>query len=323
MLSDALQDSIVRYGYLWPFARLRNVVQGDFIIANGEAPITDRTEVFDEKQRWTYAAPSPSAAALSEIGISAIGLANNHAMDRGPTGLDDTFTHIRQAGIIAFGAGANDGEAELPLIIRSKVGTVGVVALGGYYAREKMAKREQAGTIPLNPVTLRRGYRLAKYAGANWVVAYVHWGENYAQVSDDQRHYARLLAEAGYDLVVGHHPHIAQPIEVIHNVPVIYSLGNFVFGTRGRYELFGTPGIGLVLASHFSANGLERITLRCIVVDNQIVGFQPRPCSREESDSLLPPLHPQLVLQGDSAILPLRNLSLQPAASATRSPAQN
>jgi hypothetical protein len=323
MLGDAVQDSLDIHGYMWPLEHVKHAVQADFIVANAEAPITNLTESWDPAQHWHYNVNPKAASALSKSGINALGLANNHAMDRGPEGLRETMEHARRAGMLTFGAGMNDSKAALPLLMSSPVGTVGVIALGKYYGRTKMARRDQAGTIDLSRASIRRGYQLAKQAGADWVVGYVHWGAAYSDVNADQRRYARMFAEEGYDLLVGHHPHVTQPLEVVNGMPVVYSLGNFVFGAPGRFGAFGHPGIGLMLASHFSAEGLERITLRCIITDNRIVRFQSRPCTREETDSLLPSLHPQLVLQGDSAILPLRSLSLQPAASATRSPAQH
>ena len=56
----------------------------------------------------------------------------------------------------------------------------------------------------------------------------------------------RALAEAGYDLVIGTGSHTAQPVEMALGTPVLYGLGNFVFGTPGRFDTFGEVGIGLV-----------------------------------------------------------------------------
>jgi poly-gamma-glutamate capsule biosynthesis protein CapA/YwtB (metallophosphatase superfamily) len=305
MLGDAAQDSLEAYGYDWPLERLETALEADFIIANAEAPITALTEPWDPSQHWHYNAQPEAAHALSRAGIGALGLANNHAMDRGPEGLRETRETAREAGMLTFGAGMNESEAELPLLVKSPVGTVAVVALGKYYGRTKMAGRDQAGTVALSLASIRRGYRLAKQAGADWVVGYVHWGAAYSEVNEDQRRYARMFAEAGYDLVVGHHPHVAQSLEVVGGMPVAYSLGNFVFGAPGRFGAFAHPGTGLMLASHFSAEGLQRITLRCIVTDNRDVGYQPRPCTEEETHAFLPQLHPQLVLRGDSAVLPV------------------
>ena len=65
------------------------------------------TEKYDRGQRWAYNAQPAAAEALASVGVSAAGLANNHALDRGPTGLDDTLAHLRDAGIATFGAGGD------------------------------------------------------------------------------------------------------------------------------------------------------------------------------------------------------------------------
>jgi hypothetical protein len=310
MLGDASLDSLAKYGYAWPFEHVAEKIGGDFVVVNAEAPLTTLTEPWDPSQHWHYNVDPEAARVMADIGIDALGLANNHAMDRGPEGLQQTRMYADQASMVTFGAGATEAEAERPLFIESPLGTVAVVALGKYYGRTKMARRDHAGTIALSRASIRRGHRLARMGGADWVVGFVHWGAAYADVNEDQRRYARMFAEEGYDLLVGHHPHVTQPVEIIGSMPVAYSLGNFVFGAPGRFGAFGHPGIGLMLASHFTDQGIERITLRCIVTDNRIVGFQPRPCSPEETRSLLPPLHPNLVIQGDSALLSIRDLPL-------------
>jgi hypothetical protein len=176
------------------------------------------------------------------------------------------------------------------------------VALGEDPGRRRTAAPDTVGIGGLSRTWICRGARLARRAGADWLVAYVHWGENYKSVTDQQRMWARVFAEAGYDLVVGHHPHIVQPIEIIDGVPVIYSLGNFVFGTPGRYTS-SQPGYGLMLTSEFGHQGPERLRLRCIVTDNKRVNFQPRPCAPEEADSLLRSLHPKIHMEGEIGVL--------------------
>jgi poly-gamma-glutamate synthesis protein (capsule biosynthesis protein) len=62
------------------------------------------------------------------------------------------------------------------------------------------------------------------------VVAYVHWGNEYELThSSAQREFAQSLATAGVDLLIGHHSHVVQDIAVVEGMPVLYSLGNFIF----------------------------------------------------------------------------------------------
>jgi poly-gamma-glutamate capsule biosynthesis protein CapA/YwtB (metallophosphatase superfamily) len=241
---------------------------------------------------------------MRDFGIDAISLANNHAMDRGPAGLADTIAAAGAAGIVPVGAGPSTCEAELPLMVRTPAGILGIVALGVPYGTDRMAGLTRPGSIAMSPATISRGAALARAAGADWVIGFVHWGQNYHEVTDVQRDSAAQFAAAGYDLVVGAHPHIVQPIEVIDGMPVAYSLGNFVFGAAGRFP--AGAGFGLLVQATFDrATGLRLLTLRCVATDNDIVAFQPRACSAEEATTVLGGLNPGVVVTDGRGILAL------------------
>ena len=304
MLGDAAQDNLEKLGYRWVFDLVRGQIDADFTVANAEGPITTRSEPWNPSQHWHYNAQPQAARAMADAGIRAVNLANNHGMDRGPQGLADTMANSRAAGIRTFGAGADLEEAEKPLLVRSGVGTIGIVGLGKYYGPTNMAGPAQPGTIALSRASIRRGYDLARKAGADWVVGFVHWGRSYSPVTQEQRDFAREFAQAGYSLVVGTHPHIVQPIEVIDGMPVLYSVGNFVFGAPGRFTP-EFPGVGLIVGTEFTAQGLTTLSLRCIATDNKVVAYQARPCGEEQARSVLTSLHPDVVMEGKAlATLP-------------------
>jgi poly-gamma-glutamate synthesis protein (capsule biosynthesis protein) len=80
-------------------------------------------------------------------------------------------------------------------------------------------------------------------------VAYVHWGEEYTSIpSLAQRNFAKVLAELGVDIVVGHHPHVVQSIEMVENTLVFYSLGNFIFDQYFSNEVQQGLVLNLVLS---------------------------------------------------------------------------
>jgi poly-gamma-glutamate capsule biosynthesis protein CapA/YwtB (metallophosphatase superfamily) len=113
------------------------------------------------------------------------------------------------------------------------------------------------------------------------------------------------LAAAGYDLVIGLHPHVAQPVEIVDGVPVVYSLGNYVFTTPGRFT-DAAPGFGLIVTTEFRAGDRLTIRMRCIQTDNAVVSYQPRPCDPSQTRALLGSLNPKAVLRGDVAELDVR-----------------
>ena len=135
-------------------------------------------------------------------------------------------------------------------------------------------------------------------------MGFVHWGANYSEVLHSQRAQARQFAEAGYDLVIGHGPHVVQPIDFVDGMPVVYSLGNFVFGTPGRFtEEF--PGFGLAVTTALGPRGFEELLVQCLRTDNDAVRFQPQPCDADDAERVLPPLNDAMRVDGAAGTLVL------------------
>lgn len=302
LLADAAEPHLVANGYRWAFDRVRPLPDADYVVANAEGPITTRTEVFDPLQPWSYAARPEAAQALAAEGVSAVGLANNHALDRGPAGLTDTIDHLGASGVATFGAGVDLDAALRPLIVETPHGRVGVVAFGQGGGVRKNAGEGRPGIAVLTRCNAAEGASRARDAGARWLVAFVHWGVNYGEVTHAQRRQAALLGESGYDLVIGHGPHVPQPVEVVGGMPVVYSLGNFVFGTPGRFTV-DAPGVGLMATTAFGPDGIEELRLHCIRTDNDEIAFQPRPCSPLEADAVLRAVHPDITLEDGMGVL--------------------
>ena len=302
LLGDAAVPRLDAHGRAWAFDHLRPLPDADFVIVNAEGPITARTTPHDPSRRWSYAARPEAAAALAAEGVAAAGLANNHAMDRGPDGLADAIAHLGAAGVAAFGAGANLGEALRPLIVETPHGRVAVAAFGQGGGADANAGEARPGVAVLTRRNAAEAARLAREAGARWLVAFVHWGVNYEGVTHAQRRQAALLADAGYDLAIGHGPHVAQPVEVVGGMPVVYSLGNFVFGTPGRFTA-AAPGVGLMAVTAFGPGGIESLRLHCIRTDNDEVAFQPRPCAPGQADAALRALHPDIAIEDGAGVL--------------------
>jgi poly-gamma-glutamate capsule biosynthesis protein CapA/YwtB (metallophosphatase superfamily) len=286
---------------IWPFERVADLISGDYLIGNAEGPITTDRKPYFEWQTWNYNAPLYQADLLAQLGFDAMGLANNHLLDRGPNGVNDTREHLQRSGVATFGAGTID-EAREPLLVATPHGTVGVVAFSVDHHGHFLANDETLGLRPLQRAAYDDGIHLARSQGAKWLVAYVHWGENYSEVTREQKNQARDLVAAGFDLVVGHHPHVVQEVENIDGVYVFYSLGNFVFSTGGRFTP-EHPGRGLVLHSLLGAQGFERFELHCLITDNREVNYQPRPCSGKTSREVFSKLGPDIEIHGKVGVI--------------------
>ncbi len=287
MLGDHGLPVLEERGYDWPLEGVAMLLDADVVIVNAETAITTTVDPLLPLKRFSYASDPLMVPALAEAGVDVLGLANNHALDQGPNGLADTNQHAEAFGLVTFGAGQDEGHAERPLLIRADGITIGVVGLGKNYGATVTASPQQAGTVPFSIGSIARGYELAKASGADVVVGYVHWGENYQsdptaqQLSDAQK-----FADVGYDLVIGHGPHVFQMAAMVDSMPVLYSLGNFVFTTRGSLFTDDT-GYGLVVRTDFTRDGLVDLTVTCIVTDNKKVDYQPRECDPDEADAVL------------------------------------
>jgi poly-gamma-glutamate synthesis protein (capsule biosynthesis protein) len=300
MVGGPLQPVVDQRGYDWPFAGVRAGVQAaDFVLAAAEAPITDLTAPEGPSKRSSTSLPG-AAGALARAGVDALTLASGQVFDAGPQGFTDTLAHAEAAGLATLGAGPDRARAEQPLLLRSDFGTVGVVALGD--SAHDRARDLVPGMTVLSPESIVRGRDLARAAGADWVIAVVHWGTNYETVQPEQRTWARMFAAAGYNLVVGVGPHITQPIEHLGAMPVAYSLGNFVYGTKGRFEEVADRGYGLAVEWEMGAHRAPRVSVRCLVADNRRTGFQPTYCNAQQSAAYLPVLG-DLRIEGDRALL--------------------
>ncbi len=302
LLGDSAQRLLNDEGYDAPFEHLGHLALGDAFVINAEAPITELREPFHDPPGWHYNAFPQAAAALAEFGVDAIGLSNNHVYDRGPEGLADTIAHAEAAGIEAFGAGLTDTRAAEPLLIETGRGRLAVLAFNQGYSRVPDAGPSQPGALRYSRANLAAGRQLALERGAEHIAAFVHWGSNYSNVEAEQREVAERFANEGYDIVVGHGAHMQQEIEFIGEMAVFYSIGNFIFGTGGRFsEEF--PGFALLPRTFLSDDGFVGLGVRCLFTDNSYVQFQPRECTEAEADDVLSALHPEIdIVDGEGWI---------------------
>ncbi len=179
-------------------------------------------------------------APLRRAGFDALSLANNHAGDYGDQALLDTVDTLGRARLAPFGAGADVSVASRPAIIERdgvRFGFVGFNAIGETPRATAatpgaLSVRMPPRTGPLVQADLDRVLRVVRRTGrqADVVVVLPHWGTQYTHAPESvQRQVGRALVGAGADLVVGGHPHWVQGIDAVQGVPVLHSLGNFVF----------------------------------------------------------------------------------------------
>lgn len=235
MLAGSATPLLIRTGYDYPFTgTAHELARGDITIGNLEAPISRGGEEFTAKE-FRFRTSPEAAPALKRAGFSVLTLANNHMMDFGSTALHDTISHLRREGIATTGAGKTLADARRPAIIRVKGKSIAFLAYSLTQPVEFFAGNERAGTAPGYRPYVEEDVRKAKSA-ADYVVVSFHWGAERAELPKQyQRDAAYRAIDAGADLVIGHHPHVLQGIETYQGKTILYSLGNFAFGSRSPH----------------------------------------------------------------------------------------
>jgi poly-gamma-glutamate capsule biosynthesis protein CapA/YwtB (metallophosphatase superfamily) len=225
---------------------------------------------------------------LRSAGFDALSLANNHAGDYGRTALLDTVRTLRRSPVTPFGAGRDVGVAAGPAVLEADGTTfafLGFNAIGETPAAAPgsagaLSVRMPPRTGPLVPADLARVTRAVRRAErtADVVVVLPHWGTQYVHEPEPvQRRVSRALVRAGADLVVGGHPHWVQGVDSVDNgasaVPVLHSLGNFVFD-MGPPRFTEEAREGVVLEATFWGAELKAVRLVPYRMDPE--AFAPR-----------------------------------------------
>ncbi|MGQ9557392.1 MAG: CapA family protein [Desulfurispora sp.] len=237
LLGERIASQAARYGPDYPWQAVRPYLTGDhFTVGNLECPVSTRG-VRQQKQ-FTFRAPPALLAGMKKAGVEAVTLANNHILDYWHPALLDTLQHLKKAGLDYAGAGPHAAAAGELLIKEVQGSQIGVLAFSGVVpAVSWVAGTKTPGVAALWPWerTVQRVAQAARQVDI--LIVSLHWGQEAKTVPEKwQVHLAHRLVEAGADVILGHHSHVLQGVEVYKGRPVIYSAGNFLF-TRSRLPL--------------------------------------------------------------------------------------
>lgn len=207
---------------------------GYLTILNLEAPLRSDTPI----KKWINLYQEERLAEiLQSLNVIAVNVANNHVLDWGAKGLERLLRTLDAHGILHFGAGMTLIEALAPANIKVGGKAIGFIGYGWHEEMCVYATSTRAGVAPLNAKIILRSLRQLREE-VDIVVASLHWGYEYELYPlPIHRQLAHHLVEHGADLIIGHHPHIVQAVEVYQGKPIYYSLGDFYFGSlRHRFE---------------------------------------------------------------------------------------
>ncbi|MFO7545427.1 MAG: CapA family protein [Trueperaceae bacterium] len=248
------------------------------VVCNLEAPLTMRTNGYPGKINLRTD-PRHFDETFPQAPI-AVCLANNHVMDYGEDGLADTIEHLERRGIRWFGVGTEADAFHNPLRLAYDGFDIAMLGYVCPSATPVFARDGRPGVAPLSLERVAADVEAAKRAGARRVVVHLHWGAEQVHLpapGDVTR--ARAIADAGADLVIGHHAHCVQPFEIHHGKPIFYGLGNAIFPAHRSPSYFDTNGMsqGLKVTRSFPWNRKSlavtwnptsnRVTVRALAFD--------------------------------------------------------
>ncbi|MBN2525497.1 MAG: CapA family protein [Deltaproteobacteria bacterium] len=228
----------------------------DIVMGNLESPITPirrrlltppcsvkkGTCQTEEQRRYhrlyflTFQGRESAAKLLKEGGFTVMSTANNHAEDQGGEGIIETLDRLKAQSVQNVGSSTNAAEAWEPYIFKKNGVSVGIIAATtilnftptetqGFVAHGTL--KQLIDMLPKKIADLK--------SKVDFVVVTLHYGaESVSHPSARERMLMRAMAQAGADLFIGTHPHVLRGIEIIDNMVVFWSLGNFLFDSRKK-----------------------------------------------------------------------------------------
>lgn len=221
------------YDFSFCYSRVKATVEAaDIATINQETIIA---ESYQPSGYPLFNSPQELGQEVCKIGFDVVSLANNHMLDKTSKGLTEAIDFWdAQEGIVRTGAYRDQAELDRVEYIEKNGVKIGLVGITQYLNGLSLPKDSPLKIIMTSDeAEIERKIKAAKEQ-CDVVLVNVHWGSEYTTTpSQDQRNLAKKMAGWGANVIIGHHPHVLQPIEWIDNTDgsrtlVAYSLGNFI-----------------------------------------------------------------------------------------------
>jgi AmmeMemoRadiSam system protein B len=266
MLGRGIEELLKQNSVYYPFQEIVQLLRGvDIVFANLEGPVLENPlEFTGDELKFSFHSNVLEGVNWSQINL--LSLANNHTLDMGKEGLKETKDWLKEYQIHFIGnplPGYQDIKNTSFATVRSIFLAFNRILPFVNYQKEMI---EEIKKVKLhNP--------------EKYIIVSMHWGNEYELTSSPaQRELAHQIMAAGADLIVGHHPHVVQEIELIQGKPVFYSLGNFIFDHQGLPETREGFLVGLTVEP-------DRISYRLFPIQNPL--GQPRLMKSAEAEIFL------------------------------------
>lgn len=274
--ASLLTDPATAFGPIAPVLE-----SADVAMVNLETAITERGT--PEPKQFHFRAPASAFDAVRAAGVDVVTIANNHSLDYGQVGLDDTLANAHRAGVPAIGAGKDATEAYAPWVTTVRGTRIAFVAVSQIHELEYSwaAKDNRPGVAMAVDVARASAAVRAAKAQADVVVVYVHWGvEGNSCPTAEMKNFAAQMSAAGATIVLGTHAHLLLGQGHIGNTYVDYGLGNFLWW---RDDAFSNDTGVLRLTLHGGVVSRSELVPASI---SRTTG-QPVPVSGAEADRIV------------------------------------
>ncbi len=269
------------YGSDFPFSKVASLLRAaDIVFGNLESIIsTSECRPSYPGKPYNFHASKDAAPALRNAGFTVLNLANNHAMDYGESSLTKTARLLAENGIVTLGAGKDGEQAHKPAIVSVSGTSFGFLGYSMAHAGSVYAGQQHAGIAQLKLDDIKRD--IAELRGkVDVLVVSLHWGKEYDTMpTQQQRQDVHTMIDWGADIIIGHHPHVLQGLEIYNGKLIAYSLGNFVFDQQGR----GTDK-SILLACTFRGKQVNSID---VVPLDRFRHYFPKVAQEGEKQSIL------------------------------------
>lgn len=237
------------------------IIAADYAVCNLEVPLGGGP---DYSGYPCFSAPDSYAEALRDAGFDMMLTANNHCLDRRDKAARRTLTALDHLGIDHIGTYDSSEQRDSLVPFIKDINGFKVGFLNYTYGTNGIAPRDGMEVALIDRDKIAKEITATRNAGAEIVIVTMHWGIEYVLLENQtQRDLAEFLVDQGVDLIIGGHPHVVQPMKVVHNekedkdVLIVYSLGNFI----SNMKTADTRGGAIVKATlKRDANGKARFS---------------------------------------------------------------